>query len=426
MGCTGAELVRSKPVIDEIFSELEPVAKLPSPLAHMGIGWATFLKNQQDSETLQELTIGQFEKTATVANQCSIVGGLRGSKVGLETEFELVTRNSKGEQYDCPGDFISAFVTSAHGEKVEARIIDGNNIGTYRVKFVPSEAGQYRPVIQINGESLQNIPPIDINERDFKPVRFIGTGILKCPWGIAVNDTNEIFVSDMGNNRVVVFTEEGEFVTAFGQNVPDLPTGLVLDNAGRIFVASRQNNKIFLFKSNGEYLGNFYNGKSLKAPRGISLDPKGNLVVCDTENKCVRLFSPDGKIVETLGQGHFQMPFDCVCHEDKIFVCDRDANLIKVYSSSTTKFLYEFGRHGTGDGEFNCPGGLAVDKTGHLLVGSRNHNVQVFTLEGKYVTNFGKYGETLGEMNNPTSISVLKSGHIVVCEFLNCRLQIFE
>lgn len=84
-------------------------------------------------------------------------------------------------------------------------------------------------------------------------------------------------------------------------------------------------------------------------------------------------------------------------------------------------------KKGNGDGELHEPTGLAVDKTGHLLVCSGgNDRVQVFTLRGKFVTKFGAYGEELGQLNQPFSASVLKSGHIVVCELGNNRLQVFE
>ena len=249
---------------------------------------------------------------------------------------------------------------------------------------------------------------------------------MRKPWGITANDSNEIFSSDIRNQRIVVFNENGEFIRSFGQNTLKCPNGVVFDNKGRIFVGNRDDNKILVFGQNGEYISTFHNGSSLSEPRGISFDATGNLIVCDAGNKCVRFFSPDRNIFKTIGAGRLRMPFDCVCHKGKLFVSDRDAHLIKVYNSNG-RFLYEFGTHGTGDGELNHPTGLAVDKMGHLLVCSlHNHRVQVFTLDGKFVARFGEYGKKLGQMNSPSSVSVLKSGRIVVCEFENNRLQIFE
>ena len=87
-----------------------------------------------------------------------------------------------------------------------------------------------------------------------------------------------------------------------------------------------------------------------------------------------------------------------MCYENKIFVSDGEAHLVKVYNSNGG-YLYQFGRQGSGDGEFERPSGLAIDKTGHLLVCDFNSNrIQVVTLEGDFVTKFGNYGEKLGEM----------------------------
>ena len=181
-----------------------------------------------------------------------------------------------------------------------------------------------------------------------------------------------------------------------------------------------------LFGPSGEYIQSVYAGELLEKPRGISLNAQGNLIVCDAENECIRFISPDGNILKTVREGGLRTPFDCVFSEDKIFVSDLDAHVIKVFDSTGT-FLYEFGGYGTGDGNFIRPTGLAVDKTGHLLVCSTgNHRVQVLTLDGKFVSTFGSHGNKMGQLGRPTNLCVLRSGHIVVCELDNNRLQVFE
>ena len=348
----------------------------------------------------------------------------------------MTTRNSEGEQYYCAGDYTTVQLISANQDlninciAEEVKIVDWQN-GRHTVSFIPSESGQHLLTVQINGENITKLRPVEIKERCFKPLRFIGERAIQgrklCkPWGITTNDSNEIFVSDMNNNRIVVFNEKGEFIRSFGQNFLDWPNGVLCDNMGRVFVIRRSDNKILVFGQNGEYISSFHNGNSLREPRGISFDADRNLIVCDSGNKCVRFFSPDGNIFKTIGAGRLRMPFDCVCHKGKVFVSDHEAHLIKVFNNNG-KFLYEFGTCGTGDGELSDPTGLAVDKVGHLRVCSLcNHRVQVFTLDGKFVAKFGEYGKELGQMNSLSSVSVLKSGRIVVCEFENNRLQIFE
>ena len=433
---TCADLVRrsTKENIDELFQGLQEQQDMPSTTERK-VYSKVFVKNEAVSTVLEESVIGRLEQSVTEAKQC-FIHTFTSATAGLATETEVITRNSEGEQYYCAGDYITVQLISVNQDlnsnciAEEVKIVDWQN-GRYTVSYIPSESGQHLLTVQVNGEYITKFLPVEIKERCFKPLKFIGERAIegrkmRKPWGITANDSNEIFSSDMRNQRIVVFNENGEFIRSFGQNTLKCPNGVVFDNKERIFVGNRDDNKILVFGQNGEYISTFHNGSSLSEPRGISFDAAGNLIVCDAGNKCVRFFSPDGSIFKTIGSGRLRMPIDCVCHNSKVFVSDREANLIKVYNNNG-RFLYEFGTYGTGDGELNHPTGLAVDKMGHILVCSLdNHRVQVFTLNGKFVAKFGEYGKELGQMFNPSSVSVLKSGRIVVCEFANRRLQIFE
>ena len=429
-----AELVRAKTIINEMSQGLlEPQDMQPT--ADRNVTFPVFFKNEEFPKIIQQSRIGNLDEvpeTETELQKCTLEGLKEGTE-GLESQFELITRNSKGEQYYCPADVISVDIVSNQNEHVaEEIIITDEKNGRYKISYIPRKAGEHLMRVRINEEEMKEFPlALRITERYFTPLRCITLGTteaikLKYPWGVAVSDSNTIFVSDMRNNRIVVFAENGEFIRSFGENVLRRPTGLVVDNTGRLIVVNRLDGKILSFTSTGEYIGPFYNGDVLKEPRGMALDSQGNYIVCDAGNGCVRFISPQGNIFKTIGNVFLKLPLDCVCYENKIFVSDGGAHLVKVYNSNG-KRLYQFRRQGSGDGEFQRPCGLAIDKTGHLLVCDFNSNrIQVLTLEGDFVTKFGKYGKKMGEMKGPNYISVLKSGHFVVCEYKNNRLQIFE
>src|SRR5262249_58122504 len=62
------------------------------------------------------------------------------------------------------------------------------------------------------------------------------------------------------------------------------------------------------------------------------------------------------------------------------------------------KFFQEWGKSGTGNGEFNYPGGLAAGRDGRLYVADQtNRRVQVFDAEGKFLTKWGEYGVKPGQ-----------------------------
>ena len=290
-------------------------------------------------------------------------------------------------------------------------------------------------------EMLQNavIGYIDRNKTATKAHQYIAVEFLSrkdefdSPWGIAVNASNDVIVTDMGNQCVKIFSVKDRVVLtqSFGQKLFGQPTGICVDVEGRIYVADKQKNTISLFSSDGKKLGAIgkdQNGDTrLKEPRGISLDSQGNIVVCGSGNKCVKVLSSDGTFLRTIGVGKFKEPFDCLCHKDELYVSDRAGNAVKVFNYFSGTFLYEFGKDGSGKGEVRRPTGLAVDRTGHLLVCSQEtKRVQIYKLDGTHVTNFGDNGRRLGQFGLPNSISVLMDGRIVVADFSNGELQIFE
>ena len=227
-----AELVRSKLNMHELCQELLKPQDMPS-MVDIRIPSTVFFKNEEISKTLKESRIGQLDEVETEIElkQCSLEGPKAGT-VGLESQFELITRNSKGEQYHCPADLITVDIISIQsGHTVEEVEINDQKNGSNIISYIPKEAGEYLLIVSVNETDRREFPAFKIKERTFTPLRCIGEGTteekkVKYPWGIAVNDSDEIFVSDMNNNRIVVFNEYGEFVRSFGHNILSCPTGL--------------------------------------------------------------------------------------------------------------------------------------------------------------------------------------------------------
>jgi DNA-binding beta-propeller fold protein YncE len=79
-------------------------------------------------------------------------------------------------------------------------------------------------------------------------------------------------------------------------------------------------------------------------------------------------------------------------------------------------------------GKVKSPGGIAVDSKGGriYLVDNGDSKVAVFDLEGKLLFNFGKSGEGDGEFNRPQPIALNHKGEVVVGDTVNARIQIFD
>ena len=173
--------------------------------------------------------------------------------------------------------------------------------------------------------------------------------------------------------------------------------------------------------------GNF--DHQLDYPHGLSVDNKGNIIVADRYNESIKIFSPDGHyLCKFRDEGSLTFPSHYVQYDKYLIVSDANEHCIKVFAGNGN-FLHKFGNKGEGDGEFNNPRHLSVNKVGHLMVyETSNHRVLVFELSGKFVTKFGSKGNKEGEFNTVISTAVLSNGRIrvVVPDYLTHCIHIFE
>ena len=66
--------------------------------------------------------------------------------------------------------------------------------------------------------------------------------------------------------------------------------------------------------------------------------------------------------------------------------------------SGSHVFLFQWGSHGSGSGQFNYPYGIAVDGTGNVFVQEYfNHRIQKFNSTGAFISQWGSYGSGIGQ-----------------------------
>jgi len=406
-----------------------------------------FEENEKLLEKATTEGIGSFQTffSKTEAHQSNAEGkGTIEVIVGLEAQFVLTTRNAEGQQCYEARDCVTVKMRNSEGQECasKARVQD-NKDGSYKIGYFAKETGKCHLSVKVNKQHVSGSPfAIQVKPRHYRAVVSFGelgsdAGMLIEPWGVAVNERDEIAVTDSGNNRIQVYSRDGTYLRSFGtegnkQGEFKCPCGIAFDRKnGNILVAEVHNHRVQLFSEQGEYLSQFGGegnlDHQLNSPRGLSVDSNGNVIVTDSGNKVIKIFSQNGHFLRKIGEeGSFEVPCHCIQYNNYFIVSDHDENSIKVFSEDGT-FLYKFGKHGSGDGEFNEPYCLSVNKAGHLMVcDSRNHRIQVFELNGKFVRKFGAKGRMLGKFDSPISTAVLSDGRIVATEFRNNRSQIFK
>jgi len=166
------------------------------------------------------------------------------------------------------------------------------------------------------------------------------------------------------------------------------------------------------------------------------------------------------------------LPTDVEINKSGIYIVDSGNNRVVVFDHQG-KFLFSFGRQGSGRGEFLDPVGLGLGKNGQIYVadtgnhriqifsnkgqfknqinildgktpvrpidvvshpdtgyiyvsGNNNHKLMVYSRQGKKVTEWGGNGANSGKFRYPATIALTKDSDIAVVDVLNSRIQLFQ
>ena len=329
-------------------------------------------------------------------------------------------------------------------------MLNTEGIGNVKTVFRETRAQQSRAegkessktFAGVEAKSVRDSPfDVQVQTRGFRPVLSFGkkgkfVGMLSKPFGVAVNDQDEIAVTEYCKNRVSVFSSDGTHLRSFGRKGRNngeinYPEGIAFDRNGNIIVADYWNHRVQVFSRNGKFLSKFGErgclDHQLNNPEGLSISDNGNIIVADSGNKLIKIFSPSGEYLRKFGgAGSLVDPYHCIQQGQYLIVSDWGDHSIKMFDLEG-KFIFKFGKQGNKDGEFNRPRYLSVNKEGFLMVcDAGNHRVQVFELSGKFVTKFGSKGRKTGQFECPTSTANLSDGRIVVCDCGKNRIQVFE
>lgn len=170
--------------------------------------------------------------------------------------------------------------------------------------------------------------------------------------------------------------------------------------------------------------------------------------------------------------GELVLPTDVEVYQSRIYIVDSGNNqLVVLNEDGETQFT--IGREGQGEGEFQDPVGLGIDREGRIYVADTgNHRIQIFTAEGKFsgaiavtsggaairpidvavdpktanifvtgndnhkvmvfdrsgrlVREWGGNGAEAGKFRYPATIAVTNDLNIAVVDVLNTRVQLFQ
>jgi peptidylamidoglycolate lyase len=164
--------------------------------------------------------------------------------------------------------------------------------------------------------------------------------------------------------------------------------------------------KTILIISKDGKLVNSWGDNFFIMPHGLTVDNNDNIWVTDVGLNQVFEFSHDGKLLMKVGEAgvagndslHFDKPTAVAIAKDgSFYVSDGYGNSRIVKFSAQGKYLFEWGKKGSKQGEFNIPHGIGIDRNGNVYVADReNGRVEVFDPNGKFMKQF--IDKTFGQL----------------------------
>src|SRR5439155_1616687 len=144
-----------------------------------------------------------------------------------------------------------------------------------------------------------------------------GAAALSDAEGVAFDSIGNLFVADANDHRVRKIAPDGTISTVAGDGTPgfrgdggpasaarlNTPYGIAVDGAGNLYIADLGNNRVRKVTSGG-MISTVAGTDRFLAPRNIALDAAGNLCVSEFSGQRIRKVAPDGSITTLAGDGH--------------------------------------------------------------------------------------------------------------------------
>jgi sugar lactone lactonase YvrE len=312
---------------------------------------------------------------------------------------------------------------------------------------------------------------------------------LNIPYGLAVDDSGNVFVADTFNNRVRKIDGSGTITTVAGTGTAGFsgdggpatsaelggPTAVAVDASGNLYIADNSNHRVRRVDGSGTITTVAGNGTQgfagdggpatsaqLSLPNAIAVDDSGNLYIASYDYHRVRKVDGSGTITTFAGTGTPGFSGDggpaasaelyypeglAVDGSGNLHIADNSCRVRKVSGSGTiTTVAGNASTPGScgfsGDGgpatsaELNQPRGLAFDGSGTLYIADySNHRVRmvngsgtIATVAGMGTGGFAGDGgpATSAMLSYPAGVAVDGSGNLFVADSDNKRVRMVE
>ncbi|MDQ1339787.1 MAG: hypothetical protein QG567_941, partial [Campylobacterota bacterium] len=214
-----------------------------------------------------------------------------------------------------------------------------------------------------------------------------------------------------------------DFIAGNEDRVLLKPYGLHIDKSGRYLVADTGVASVFIFDKKTQKLEVIEGFKDtrFKSPIDIDSDANGNIYVSDSVLGFVFVFDRYNRPIKKIGSMELKRPTGIAINNalKRLYITDTVTSNINIYSLDG-KFIKTIGKYGSSDGEFNKPTFMTIDDANGdiYITDSMNQRIQILTSEGVFIRKFGQIGNSIGDFSSPRGIAIDSEKNIYVSDNL--------
>ncbi len=268
---------------------------------------------------------------------------------------------------------------------------------------------------------------------------------LNTPYGIAVDSAGDLYIADLGNNRVREIAADGTITTVSGTDAFLAPRNVALDAKGNLYVSEFAGHRVRCVSTGGTITtiagtgtagfsgdGGPATAAELNYPAGLAFDSAGNLYIADSGNNRVREVAVAGTITTVLGTGAPGATLPNQLNVPTGVAIDIAGNLD--VADSGNQRIQQLTPSGTIQTLPGAGRDVAADSKGDLFIADISQvlelspALQLTTIAGGGSYFFGGDGgpATSARLNGPVALALNASGDLYIADQKNSRVRMID
>ena len=231
----------------------------------------------------EEIRKGVEDLEKEITTSTVLGDGIKNAEVNKLSKVTLHTISPNGKPHKRPVVVKAKLTTISSGSVIEAKVKQGQS-GTYEIEYTPCVRGRHQLEVTVNGLPVAGSPfpvlvkihPTQLGE----PIKsFTGPKGL----GIAVNSKDELVVAESFGD-IIILDRTGKQLRSIKKSQHGFQTlfGVAVDDNDNIYLTDSGNKSVFMFDKNGTQIKVVKPATKMLSLRGIAVSGD-QVIVADAD-----------------------------------------------------------------------------------------------------------------------------------------------